>query len=77
MPHTDKETSDTENVPSAKKLMFQKIAQDEKSVKIPLSWCRVQISWDKQRGVTFLKRIGRKGPNNQIYSICQKEITID
>ena len=60
MTHIDKETSDTESVPSPKKLMFQKVAQDEKSVKIPLSWCRVQISWDKQRGVTFLKRIGRK-----------------
>ena len=77
MPHIDKETSNAENVSSAKELLFQKIAQDEKSVSIPLSWCRVQVFWDKQRGVTFLKRIGRKVPNNQIDSIYQKEITID
>lgn len=61
---------------SAKNL-FNKIFQNETSINLPESWNKVNITYGDMQGITFFDRIGVKGVNGHIDSVCTKEVTLD
>lgn len=60
------------------KALFREIYEDHKQIKLPPSWNRENFSFGNKRGITFVTRLGRKGPTEDtIDSFCHKEVTLD
>ena len=63
--------------PNPMTLLFEQIARNDKSVSVPVSWLRSNVSCNHQRGITFINLIGVKAKNGHIDSESHKKITVD
>lgn len=57
--------------------LFEKLCEEGGSLKLLKSWSRNLMFCNNQKGITFVKLVGRKGHNDKIKAVYLKETTID
>ena len=74
---SSKQCADVPDRSNPMALLFKQIAGNGESVRMPISWLRTNVSWNKNEALAFVRIIGLKRKNGQLDSACHKNITID